>query len=238
MGNTFFLPRQGIYVRRRTLQRVIHSGVYRTSAFAIHQGAARDDNKSSSPRALRSRMTKLLSLDQAKESAICYDWTETWGNRQILLHVDNGHKMLGRANVKGTGTLQAGTFIGLEDVKEFSTVNKDRYVSRMALAADSVVLLVTNPASRRNKRITKENFIDDLVGKVVLVRLTSGYQYQGELVSNQCGVLRLAKTEEFLDGELAGYLGDVLIKWFSLDDPVDGTRRNGGIMYVKELPQE
>jgi len=53
----------------------------------------------------------------------------------------------------------------------------------------------------------------DLVGKVIKVRLKWGMEYQGKLESSDAYMnLQLLNTEEFIDGELAGFLGEVLVR--------------------------
>ncbi|KAK3737761.1 hypothetical protein QZH41_017218 [Actinostola sp. cb2023] len=56
-------------------------------------------------------------------------------------------------------------------------------------------------------------FLNSLTGKPVMVRLKWGMEYKGYLVSVDGYMnLQLANTEEFLDGALAGNLGEVLIR--------------------------
>jgi small nuclear ribonucleoprotein F len=55
--------------------------------------------------------------------------------------------------------------------------------------------------------------LSDLVGKIVRVRLKWGMEYQGKLASSDAYMnLQLVNTEEFIDGELAGFLGEVLVR--------------------------
>ncbi|KAL7499015.1 hypothetical protein ACHAWT_009611 [Skeletonema menzelii] len=80
------------------------------------------------------------------------------GNTQVLINVRNNHKMLGRVKA-----YDRHMNLLLEDVKEMWTeyskggkalknkrgtaINKDRYVSKMFLRGDSVILVVSNPAA-------------------------------------------------------------------------------------------
>lgn len=78
------------------------------------------------------------------------------GNTQVLVNVRNNHKLLGRVKA-----YDRHMNLLLEDVKEMWTeyskggkgrrrgaaVNKDRYVSKMFLRGDSVILVVSNPAA-------------------------------------------------------------------------------------------
>lgn len=53
----------------------------------------------------------------------------------------------------------------------------------------------------------------DLTGKIVQVRLKWGMEYKGKLESTDAYMnLQLLKTEEYIDGEMAGYLGEVLVR--------------------------
>lgn len=79
-------------------------------------------------------------------------------NTQILINVRNNHKILGRVKA-----YDRHMNLLLEDVKEMWTeyskggkkngrargqsMNKDRYVSKMFLRGDSVILIVSNPAA-------------------------------------------------------------------------------------------
>uniref|UniRef100_A0A7S3QJU1 Small nuclear ribonucleoprotein Sm D2 n=1 Tax=Chaetoceros debilis TaxID=122233 RepID=A0A7S3QJU1_9STRA len=81
------------------------------------------------------------------------------GNCQVLINVRNNHKILGRVKA-----YDRHMNLLLEDVKEMWTeyskggrnksagaaVNKDRYVSKMFLRGDSVILVVSNPAALAN----------------------------------------------------------------------------------------
>eukprot|EP00980_Cylindrotheca_fusiformis_P018680 scaffold6219_cov146-Cylindrotheca_fusiformis.AAC.15 len=76
-------------------------------------------------------------------------------NTQVLVNVRNNHKLLGRVKA-----YDRHMNLLLEDVKEMWTetskggkgrkrgtaVNKDRYVSKMFLRGDSVIIVVSNPA--------------------------------------------------------------------------------------------
>mmetsp|Transcript_38625 Transcript_38625/g.111070 ORF Transcript_38625/g.111070 Transcript_38625/m.111070 type:complete len:115 (+) Transcript_38625:152-496(+) len=76
-------------------------------------------------------------------------------NTQVLVNVRNNHKLLGRVKA-----YDRHMNLLLEDVKEMWTetskagkgktrgaaINKDRYVSKMFLRGDSVIIIVSNPA--------------------------------------------------------------------------------------------
>ena len=73
----------------------------------------------------------------------------------------------------------------------------------MALGFRTMSTVLTNP----------KPFLAELTGKPVIVRLKWGMEYKGFLVSVDGYMnLQLANTEEFIDGVLAGNLGEVLIR--------------------------
>lgn len=61
--------------------------------------------------------------------------------------------------------------------------------------------------------INPKPFLASLTGKKVAVKLKWGMEYRGFLVSTDANMnLQLASTEEFVDGECQGALGEVLIR--------------------------
>jgi len=73
--------------------------------------------------------------------------------------------------------------------------------------------------------VNPKPFLADLVGKQVLVKLKWGHmEYQGTLNSSDSYMnLYLERTEEHIDGQFAGFLGDVLI-------------RCNNVLYLKAAP--
>ena len=66
----------------------------------------------------------------------------------------------------------------------------------------------------------------DLTGKIVKVKLKWGMEYQGKLQSADAYMnLQLTNCEEFLDGQFAGFLGEVLI-------------RCNNVLYIQALPAD
>lgn len=56
-------------------------------------------------------------------------------------------------------------------------------------------------------------FLNELTGKPVIVKLKWGMEYKGFLVSVDAYMnLQLANTEEYIDGNCTGNLGEVLIR--------------------------
>eukprot|EP01084_Bolivina_argentea_P191008 328129_1 len=69
-------------------------------------------------------------------------------------------------------------------------------------------------------------FLSSLTGKPVVVKLKWGMEYRGFLVSTDAYMnLQLASTEEWIDGNLAGNLGEALI-------------RCNNVLYVRGVPEE
>eukprot|EP00752_Nemacystus_decipiens_P018460 g16550.t1 len=61
--------------------------------------------------------------------------------------------------------------------------------------------------------VNPKPFLNELTGKPVMVKLKWGMEYKGFLVSVDTYMnLLLTSTEEYVDGEFAGNLGDVLIR--------------------------
>lgn len=61
--------------------------------------------------------------------------------------------------------------------------------------------------------VNPKPFLADLTGKIVRVRLKWGMEYEGKLASSDAYMnLQLLNTEEYIDGELAGALGEVLVR--------------------------
>jgi len=61
--------------------------------------------------------------------------------------------------------------------------------------------------------VNPKPFLADLTGKTVRVKLKWGMEYQGTLASSDAYMnLLLNKTEEYIDGQFAGFLGDVLVR--------------------------
>ncbi|CAG8578785.1 10959_t:CDS:2 [Paraglomus occultum] len=61
--------------------------------------------------------------------------------------------------------------------------------------------------------VNPKPFLQELTGKPVVVRLKWGMEYKGYLVSVDSYMnLQLANTEEFVDGQSTGALGEVLIR--------------------------
>ncbi|KAJ9506144.1 small nuclear ribo protein F [Haematococcus lacustris] len=77
-----------------------------------------------------------------------------------------------------------------------------------------------------NVPVNPKPFLNDLTGKQVIVKLKWGMEYKGYLVSVDSYMnLQLASTEEYIDGQSVGALGEVLI-------------RCNNVLYMRGVPEE
>eukprot|EP01031_Cornospumella_fuschlensis_P028403 gene28403-34290_t len=61
--------------------------------------------------------------------------------------------------------------------------------------------------------VNPKPFLSDLTGREVIVKLKWGMEYKGTLIATDSYMnLQMTNTEEYVDGELAGSLGEVLIR--------------------------
>ena len=74
--------------------------------------------------------------------------------------------------------------------------------------------------------VNPKPFLNGLLGKAVMCKLEWGHEYKGYLVSVDGYMnLQMAQTEEFIDGNCTGNLGDVLV-------------RCNNILYVRGVEEE
>lgn len=74
--------------------------------------------------------------------------------------------------------------------------------------------------------INPKPFLNGLIGKLVMVKLKWGHEYKGYLVSIDGYMnLQLASTEELVEGNCTGNLGEVLI-------------RCNNVMYIRGVEEE
>ncbi|CAI8037045.1 Small nuclear ribonucleoprotein F [Geodia barretti] len=74
--------------------------------------------------------------------------------------------------------------------------------------------------------INPKPYLNGLTGKPVIAKLKWGMEYKGYLVSTDNYMnLQLANTEEYIEGQLTGQLGDVLI-------------RCNNVLYVRGVEEE
>jgi small nuclear ribonucleoprotein F len=61
--------------------------------------------------------------------------------------------------------------------------------------------------------VNPKPYLADLIGKRVRIRLKWGQEYEGSLTSSDAYMnVQLLQTQEFVDGQYAGFLGEVLIR--------------------------
>ena len=74
--------------------------------------------------------------------------------------------------------------------------------------------------------VNPKPFLNGLLGKAVMCKLKWGHEYKGYLVSVDGYMnLQMAQTEEFIDGNCTGNLGDGLV-------------RCNNILYVRGVEEE
>ena len=74
--------------------------------------------------------------------------------------------------------------------------------------------------------VNPKPFLNDLTGKTIVVKLKWGMEYKGYLVSVDSYMnLQMASTEEYIDGQLMGQLGEVLI-------------RCNNVLYIRGVPED
>ncbi|GJZ68060.1 probable small nuclear ribonucleoprotein F [Tanacetum coccineum] len=74
--------------------------------------------------------------------------------------------------------------------------------------------------------VNPKPFLNNLTGKPVIVKLKWGMEYKGYLVSVDSYMnLQLANSEEYVDGELTGSLGEILI-------------RCNNVLYMRGVPED
>ncbi|BBG92859.1 small nuclear ribonucleoprotein F [Prunus dulcis] len=74
--------------------------------------------------------------------------------------------------------------------------------------------------------VNPKPFLNNLTGKTVIVKLKWGMEYKGFLVSVDSYMnLQLANTEEYIDGQSTGNLGEILI-------------RCNNVLYLRGVPED
>ncbi|KAG9446919.1 hypothetical protein H6P81_013047 [Aristolochia fimbriata] len=74
--------------------------------------------------------------------------------------------------------------------------------------------------------VNPKPFLNNLTGEPVIVKLKWGMEYKGYLVSVDSYMnLQLANTEEYVDGQFTGNLGEILI-------------RCNNVLYLRGVPQD
>ncbi|KAG8458005.1 hypothetical protein KFE25_012676 [Diacronema lutheri] len=90
--------------------------------------------------------------------------------------------------------------------------------------------------------VNPKPYLNDLTGKPVVCRLKWGMEYKGYLVSADSYMnLQLASTEEWIDGQFSGNLGEVLIRKERPRAPRERSRRLrrcNNVLYLRGVPEE
>jgi len=91
---------------------------------------------------------------------------------------------------------------------------------------DIVVHLLTDSCFVQTVPVNPKPFLNNLTGKPVIVKLKWGMEYKGYLVSVDSYMnLQLANTEEYIDGQFSGNLGEILI-------------RCNNVLYLRGVPED
>lgn len=152
-------------------------------------------------------------------------------------HTKPPHPILATVNSSDNGERTSSCFTQLQWPVLVLVVMLNAFVisqspTSLTLTKPSLSLFLTF-INTRNVRyqsqfiVNPKPFLADLVGKQVLVKLKWGHmEYQGTLNSSDSYMnLYLERTEEIIDGQFAGFLGDVLI-------------RCNNVLYLKAAPAE
>ncbi|GAU35208.1 hypothetical protein TSUD_204840 [Trifolium subterraneum] len=93
--------------------------------------------------------------------------------------------------------------------------------------------------------VNPKPFLNNLTGKHVIVKLKWGMEYKGYLVSVDSYMnLQLANTEEYIEGNFTGNLGEILI---SCENTPIGNTGGGGaggcqicnnVLYLRGVPED
>ena len=91
--------------------------------------------------------------------------------------------------------------------------NAKRILNQVRTYTHTHTLYLHHIITQSHLIVNPKPFLADLTGKSVRVKLKWGQEYQGELASSDAYMnLQLLKTEEFVNGQFAGMLGEVLIR--------------------------
>jgi small nuclear ribonucleoprotein F len=87
-------------------------------------------------------------------------------------------------------------------------------------------IIVSHLISQSQFIVNPKPFLADLTGQLVKIKLKWGMEYQGKLESADAYMnVQLTGCEEFIDGQFAGFLGEVLI-------------RCNNVLYIQAAPKE
>ncbi|VVA24395.1 PREDICTED: small nuclear, partial [Prunus dulcis] len=101
-----------------------------------------------------------------------------------------------------------------------------REVHRKTSSFSSARLKVSSQSPMATIPVNPKPFLNNLTGKTVIVKLKWGMEYKGFLVSVDSYMnLQLANTEEYIDGQFTGNLGEILI-------------RCNNVLYLRGVPED
>ncbi|MQL73855.1 hypothetical protein Taro_006215 [Colocasia esculenta] len=96
--------------------------------------------------------------------------------------------------------------------------------------------------------VNPKPFLNNLTGKSVIVKLKWGMEYKGFLVSVDSYMnLQLANTEEYIEGQFTGNLGEILIRSLCLAEEGGGLLfasllylfiRCNNVLYLRGVPED
>ena len=113
----------------------------------------------------------------------------------------------------------------------YSTPKATQIIARRRACTSSCLPALTTiprlqPAAMSSVPVNPKPFLNDLTGKPVIAKLKWGMEYKGYLVSVDSYMnLQLASTEEWIDDQFSGNLGEVLI-------------RCNNVLYLRGVPEE
>jgi small nuclear ribonucleoprotein F len=136
------------------------------------------------------------------------------GLRNRRFDADTGHSIGRRRHSLNHPVNEARHYLRVEHAQSFwydivssnLCMNASKQIAGLSLTVfrfDAQTQFIVNPRP----------FLMDLTGQTVKVKLKWGMEYQGKLESADAYMnLQLTSTDEYLDGQYAGYLGEVLIR--------------------------
>ncbi|KAL5988408.1 hypothetical protein ACLOJK_036172 [Asimina triloba] len=87
--------------------------------------------------------------------------------------------------------------------------------------------------------VNPKPFLNNLTGKPVIVKLKWGMEYKGYLVSVDAYMnLQLANTEEYIDGQFTGNLGEILISWHTCRSEYSPSPGCNNVLYLRGVPED
>ena len=112
------------------------------------------------------------------------------------------HPIVNKTNEQKYKTKRSGS----RPLRDWKKKFKEEFLTNIWTKMSTASLMPMNP----------KPFLNGLTGKAVMVKLKWGHEYKGYLVSVDGYMnLQLAQTEEYIDGNCTGSLGEVLVRYDS-----------------------